>query len=232
MTPPTRKLSGTAFATLLLIALMMGANHVAARLAFNHGVDVATAVTFRSAVTALVLGALLLAQRVPLTFTARHRRALPAIGLLIGVAEPVPVFGRGAAAGGAGPAGLQHLPAVDRAVGAPVLRPPARARGAGGHAGDAGGPGAGAGRVRRRLGPGRGRPVGPHRRRRGLCADGSGHLRRGAGADAARSQRPGRPGAHLLHHGHRRRAGAGGRGLPGRLSLAPPPCPAGGGWRR
>ena len=53
MTPPTRKLSGTAFATLLLIALMMGANHVAARLAFNHGVDVATAVTFRSAVTAL-----------------------------------------------------------------------------------------------------------------------------------------------------------------------------------
>ena len=30
-------LSGTAFATLLLIALMMGANHVAARLAFDHG---------------------------------------------------------------------------------------------------------------------------------------------------------------------------------------------------
>ena len=85
MTPPTRKLSGTAFATLLLIALMMGANHVAARLAFNHGVDVATAVTFRSAVTALVLAGLLLAQRVPLAFTARHRRALPAIGLLIGV---------------------------------------------------------------------------------------------------------------------------------------------------
>ncbi|HOS87052.1 MAG TPA: DMT family transporter [Burkholderiaceae bacterium] len=85
MTPPTRKLSGTAFATLLLIALMMGANHVAARLAFNHGVDVATAVTFRSAVTALVLAGLLLAQRVPIRFTARHRRALPAIGLLIGV---------------------------------------------------------------------------------------------------------------------------------------------------
>jgi hypothetical protein len=75
MTPPTRKLSGTAFATLLLIALMMGANHVAARLAFNHGVDVATAVTFRSAVTALVLAGLLLAQRVPIRFTARHRRA-------------------------------------------------------------------------------------------------------------------------------------------------------------
>lgn len=38
----TRALSGTAFATLLLIALMMGANHVAARVAFNNGVDVAT----------------------------------------------------------------------------------------------------------------------------------------------------------------------------------------------
>ena len=46
-------LSGAAFATLLLIAFMMGANHVAARLAFNHGVDVATAVAFRSSVTAL-----------------------------------------------------------------------------------------------------------------------------------------------------------------------------------
>src|SRR5204863_8359664 len=50
-----RALSTAAFATLLLIALMMGANHVAARIAFNHGADVATAVVFRSGVTALVL---------------------------------------------------------------------------------------------------------------------------------------------------------------------------------
>ncbi len=78
-------ISGTAFATLLLIALMMGANHVAARLAFNHGVDVATAVTFRSAVTALVVGALLLIQGVSIRLTGRHKRALPAIGLLIGI---------------------------------------------------------------------------------------------------------------------------------------------------
>jgi len=78
-------LSGGAFATLLLIALMMGANHVAARLAFNHGVDVATAVAFRSAVTALGVGMLLWLQRVPLRLTVRHRRALPGIGLLIGV---------------------------------------------------------------------------------------------------------------------------------------------------
>ena len=36
MTTPKR-LSFTGFATLLLIALLMGANHVSARLAFNHG---------------------------------------------------------------------------------------------------------------------------------------------------------------------------------------------------
>ena len=86
---PRGALSGTAFATLLLIALMMGANHVAARLAFNHGVDVATAVAFRSAVTALVVGLLLKLlpspQRTPLQLSSRHRRALPAIGVLIGV---------------------------------------------------------------------------------------------------------------------------------------------------
>ncbi len=74
-----------AFATLLLIAFMMGANHVAARFAFDHGVDVVTAVSVRSSVTALVVGLLLLAQSVPIALTARHRRALPTMGLLIGV---------------------------------------------------------------------------------------------------------------------------------------------------
>jgi drug/metabolite transporter (DMT)-like permease len=83
--PAPRAISGAAFATLLLIALMMGANHVAARIAFNHGADVSTAVVFRSGATALVLIAMLSVQRVPLKFTARHRWALPAIGLLIGV---------------------------------------------------------------------------------------------------------------------------------------------------
>lgn len=78
-------LSGAAFATLLLIALMMGSNHVAARLAFNHGVDVATAVFVRSMATALVVSLIVLANRVPLRLERRHRRALPAIGLLIGV---------------------------------------------------------------------------------------------------------------------------------------------------
>ena len=78
-------LSGTAFATLLLIALMMGSNHVAARLAFDNGVDVATAVAFRSTITALVVSLLLAIQHVPVKLNARHRRALPAIGLLVGV---------------------------------------------------------------------------------------------------------------------------------------------------
>jgi len=78
-------LSGSAFATLLLITFMMGANHVAARVAFDHGVDVATAVSVRSTITALVVAALLVVQRVSVALTRRHRRALPAIGLLIGV---------------------------------------------------------------------------------------------------------------------------------------------------
>ncbi|MES2937268.1 MAG: DMT family transporter [Pseudomonadota bacterium] len=85
MSTSGRALSATAFATLLLIALMMGANHVAARIAFNHGTDVATAVVFRSGVTCLVLVALLVMQGVRPRFTARHRRMLPLIGLLVGI---------------------------------------------------------------------------------------------------------------------------------------------------
>jgi drug/metabolite transporter (DMT)-like permease len=80
-----KALSGAAFATLLLIALMMGANHVAARIAFNHGADVATAVVFRSVVTAGVIVVILLVQGVRPVLTPRHKRMLPAIGLLIGV---------------------------------------------------------------------------------------------------------------------------------------------------
>ena len=85
MSPPARALSTAAFATLLLIAALMGANHVAARMAFNHGVDVPTTVSFRSGATALVVGALLLIQRVPLALTARQRKALPLIGVLIAI---------------------------------------------------------------------------------------------------------------------------------------------------
>ncbi len=82
---PAAALPFTAFATLMLIALMMGANHVAARLAFDHGLDVATAVAVRSGVTALVVGALVALQGIRPAFTARHRRTLPVIGLLVAV---------------------------------------------------------------------------------------------------------------------------------------------------
>ena len=80
-----QRLTVTGFATLLLIALMMGANHVAARLAFNHGVDVVTAVSFRSGVTALVVLLILWRQRVSWQLSPRHKRFLPLIGGLIAV---------------------------------------------------------------------------------------------------------------------------------------------------
>jgi drug/metabolite transporter (DMT)-like permease len=80
-----KAISGTAFATLLLIALMMGSNHVAARIAFNHGVDVATAVVFRSIVTAVVIVVILAMQGARVRLTPRHGRMLALIGLLIGV---------------------------------------------------------------------------------------------------------------------------------------------------
>jgi drug/metabolite transporter (DMT)-like permease len=79
----TRSLGGAGFATLLLIALMMGANHVAARLAFDHGLDVITAVAVRSGVTALAVSALLLLQGVPWALKPRERKALLGIGVLI-----------------------------------------------------------------------------------------------------------------------------------------------------
>ena len=58
MTVSPRALSRAAFFTLLFTACLFGANHVAARLAFNHGLDVATAVLVRSFVTATVVGAI------------------------------------------------------------------------------------------------------------------------------------------------------------------------------
>jgi drug/metabolite transporter (DMT)-like permease len=85
MTDQTKALSATAFATLLLVAFMMGANHVAARFAFNNGVDVITAVSSRSALTALVVGLILWQQKVQIQISARHKKYLPIIGGLIAV---------------------------------------------------------------------------------------------------------------------------------------------------
>ena len=85
MTNPIRALSGAAFATVLLVAFLMGANHVAARIAFNHGVDVGTAVLFRSAGTALVVLAIVLAQGVRAQATRRQKAVIVGMGLMIGV---------------------------------------------------------------------------------------------------------------------------------------------------
>jgi drug/metabolite transporter (DMT)-like permease len=83
--PGLAPLSRTAFLTLLLVALMMGANHVAARVAFDHGVDVVTAVAFRSGLTALAVGLLLMRQRVAWRVGVRQRLALSGIGGLVAV---------------------------------------------------------------------------------------------------------------------------------------------------
>lgn len=80
-----RRLSSLAFATLLIIALMMGANHVAARFAFDNGVSVSTAVVFRSGVTALVVLVILRLSGVALHVPAGHRRTLWLIGALVSV---------------------------------------------------------------------------------------------------------------------------------------------------
>jgi drug/metabolite transporter (DMT)-like permease len=81
-----RALSLTAFLTLLLIGLMMGANHVSARISFASGLDVATAVCVRSGVTAAVVGALIAWGRVALTtLSTRQKSGLLLIGLLIGL---------------------------------------------------------------------------------------------------------------------------------------------------
>ena len=79
------RLSPLAFATLLLIALMMGANHVAARLAFNSGLDVATAVASRSLVTSLVVVVIVLSARVSRQINRQQARGLVLAGLLIGL---------------------------------------------------------------------------------------------------------------------------------------------------
>jgi drug/metabolite transporter (DMT)-like permease len=82
---PTRALSPKAFVTLLLLACMFSGNHVAARIALDHGVDVATAVAVRSLATAVVVTAIVRLYRLPWTMSARHRRVMPVIALLVAV---------------------------------------------------------------------------------------------------------------------------------------------------
>lgn len=77
--------SASGFALLLLAALLFAGNHVAARLAFDHGASVPTAVAVRSAGTALAVGMLVWRLRLASSLTARERTVLMAIGVAMGV---------------------------------------------------------------------------------------------------------------------------------------------------
>ena len=85
MTTPTRAINLTAFLTLLLIAFMMGANHIAARLAFNSGLDVATAVAARSLITASIVAVIVIFNHAPWRPNKKQARGMLLVGLMIGV---------------------------------------------------------------------------------------------------------------------------------------------------
>ncbi len=72
-------------ALLLAIAVAFGSNHVAARVAFDHGTNVTTAVAFRSAGTALFVLGLLLVNGVSLALPAGTRGRAALIGLMLAV---------------------------------------------------------------------------------------------------------------------------------------------------
>jgi drug/metabolite transporter (DMT)-like permease len=82
---PGPALQPRAFFTLLLLAAMFGANHVAARVAFDHGLDVATAVAVRSLGTAIVVALIVQAVGLRWQLQARQWRVLGGIGALITV---------------------------------------------------------------------------------------------------------------------------------------------------
>lgn len=72
-------------AALMLIATTFGANHVAARVAFDHGASVSTAVAVRSAATAVFLFAMLRAMRVPLGLGQGNLGRALGVGVLVAV---------------------------------------------------------------------------------------------------------------------------------------------------
>ena len=78
-------ISLTAFFMLILIAAVMGANHVAARFAFNDSVDVVTAVFFRSVVTAVIIFMLLLRRGISMKVSKEYHVAFLIIGTLIAI---------------------------------------------------------------------------------------------------------------------------------------------------
>ena len=72
-------------ALMMVIATIFGSNHIAARIAFDHGTNVTTAVAFRSAGTALFVLALLLLSGTSLRVERRNIGRTLAVGLLISI---------------------------------------------------------------------------------------------------------------------------------------------------
>ncbi len=68
---------------LVLISIVFGSNHIAARFAFEHGANVATAVAFRSTFAIFFVLALLLVNRVSFALPAQTRLHGTLIGLLL-----------------------------------------------------------------------------------------------------------------------------------------------------
>jgi drug/metabolite transporter (DMT)-like permease len=76
---------GLGVALLLVVAVSFGSNHIAARIAFDHGANVVTAVVFRSTGTALAVLGLLLALGAPLKLPRPTLGRALAIGVVIAV---------------------------------------------------------------------------------------------------------------------------------------------------
>ena len=70
---------------LLACSTLFGANHIAARIAFDHGTSVAAAVAVRATVTALALLLLMKAQGVPLAVPRRFLPPALGVGVLVAV---------------------------------------------------------------------------------------------------------------------------------------------------
>ena len=81
--PPISRWAGIAL--LLGLAVIFGSNHVAARIAFEHGTNVTTAVAFRSTGTALFVFVLLSLNRISLRVPAPTLGRSVLIGLLLAV---------------------------------------------------------------------------------------------------------------------------------------------------
>ena len=83
LSTPGAAISRAQIALILLLATTFAANHIAARVAFDHGTSVLFAVSMRSAGTALVLACWLVMVRQAIVIPAELRHKALAVGLLV-----------------------------------------------------------------------------------------------------------------------------------------------------